>query len=141
VGNNQDGQLGRLIIGQTIGQTTGVPALTDVNNVKRIVTGVAHSIAIRDNDVLTWGSNDQGALGRGTPGVDSVVPTPVLGLTASRVSAGNQFMVAVKSGASGTDVVVWGSDLNQALGVNPVNGFQATPITVQSPLFGLNLLF
>jgi alpha-tubulin suppressor-like RCC1 family protein len=136
-GSNQDGQLGRGVIGQT----TGTPGVTTLKNVKRVVTGVAHSIAIRDNDVLTWGSNDKGTLGRGTPGVDSVVPAPVLGLIASRVSAGEQSTVALSPQASGADVMVWGSDSNQALGVNPVGEFQAVPIVVPSPLFGLNLLF
>ncbi len=91
-GLNSSGQLGD---GTTIQRTTPVAAL-DLTNVRGIVAGSNHSVALTgDGRVRTAGSNTSGQLGDGTTTNRSIFLISDTGLSsATLIAAGGDFSLA-----------------------------------------------
>jgi alpha-tubulin suppressor-like RCC1 family protein len=112
-----------------------VPVLaTEVEGcVQAVACGAHHSLALMaDGTVLAWGSNEFGALGRGTAGGWSLQPQPVQGLTGvEAVAASGWLNLALKT--DGT-VWAWGTNQGGCLGTGVDQGtlpHSAVPVQVQ----------
>jgi hypothetical protein len=115
-------------------------AVTGLSGVTSISAGLAHSLALLgDGTVRSWGWNENGQLGNGTPHGESTLALPVVGLSGvTTISAGGYHSLANspppaitkvtprKGPASGgTTVTITGTDLNGATSVE----FGSTPAT------------
>ena len=123
-GNNGSGQLG---IGSFTDSSVPVqvPGLSGMVGVS---AGGSHAIAVKDDGTLwTWGNNNSGQAGDGTAGINSNVPTIVLGSEGFiKVAASGNHNLALKS-----DGTVWamGSGFFGMLGTGTTN---SSSVLVQS---------
>ncbi|MEO7803836.1 MAG: hypothetical protein ABIS18_05285, partial [Actinomycetota bacterium] len=94
-GANDKGQLG---IGSTVAKTipTVVPTSSGLTSAQTIVGGGAHTVALSDSKVWTWGSNVTGQLGRAG---NATLPAAAAGI-------GGSGSTAIAAGASHTLAVV-----------------------------------
>jgi alpha-tubulin suppressor-like RCC1 family protein len=101
-GNNDQGSLGVPVIPVARGVVR-----SGMTNATAVAPGRDHTCALRaDGTVWCWGANTQGSLGNGAPGVSSVAPVQVSGITTARaIASGEYFSCAVLS--NGT-VRCWG---------------------------------
>lgn len=111
-GWNDSGQLGN---GTFAEQFTPPFQIEELNEVKAIVAGAYHSLALKDDGtVWAWGNNWDGQLGDDT-WENSAVPTPVQGLSqVIAIASGDYHSFALKE--DGT-VWAWGSNWDGQLGV------------------------
>jgi alpha-tubulin suppressor-like RCC1 family protein len=117
-GDNSAGELG---IGSTVAQSDVPVQITRLKNVKSVVGGTLHALAVLANGtVMSWGSNGDGELGTGIRNPNgSNVPVKVdIVHTAVGVSAGYAHSAAVL--ADGT-VMSWGSNQFGQLGIGTRN--------------------
>ena len=89
-----------------------------VTGVTKIAVGFSHALILLDDGaVLAWGTNNNGNLGNGQPGVSSATPVQVTGLTSGSgvitIAAAQNHTLALK--ADGT-VVAWGVNAGGQLG-------------------------
>lgn len=118
-GRGNNGQLGD---GDFVNKMYPINVVTDDNfsNIKKVVAGGRHSLALTDNGVvLSWGSNNMGQLGIGST-VDSNVPITVSGIGGEMqlgfvtdITAGYEFSAARRSNGK---VVAWGNNTYGQLG-------------------------
>lgn len=120
-GNNSNGQLGinsTLSMGAPV-QTKGVNASGYLSGVSKVVSGKAHSCALKDGNVYCWGSNSNGQLGANIGSGQVNVPVQVVSVSGMGVlenvkelTAGANHTCAVADGI----VYCWGSNISQQLG-------------------------
>jgi alpha-tubulin suppressor-like RCC1 family protein len=129
-GTNSTGQLGN---GTTTSTDTPVPVdLPSGTSVTQASAGTGFSLAVTSaGQVLAWGGNASGQLGDGT---GTTRTTPVLaslpsGTTATQVSAGTAFSVALTSTGQ---VLAWGTNRDGELGNGSTNS-SSTPAAVHLP--------
>jgi alpha-tubulin suppressor-like RCC1 family protein len=141
-GENQHGQLGRLLDG---GMQDGHPSpVTGLSNAAQVTAGNFHTCAVlKEGLLLCWGQNDHGQTGRG-PGGAADEPSPALvalpaGAKVAQASAGLLHTCAVL-----TDGSVWCWGANQAgqlgLGGNVDGGdagFNPTDVLLPAQVQGL----
>ncbi len=126
-GANFSGELGD---GSSTDRTTPVAVGgSNSNNIVAIAAGLNHSVALKkDGTVLTWGSDEKGQLGDGTPLADKSTPTVVGGATnIVAIAAGGLHSLALKSDGK---MFSWGDDTEGQLGNGVTTGDQLTPIDV-----------
>ena len=140
IGNNANGQLGNGTItnSSTLVQVKGLNGTGYLTDVKAIVAGVGHSLALKnDGTVWAWGINTDGQLGDGTSGTGNYKSTPVQvkGLNGTgyltditAIATGREYSFALKS--DGT-LLAWGYNLEGQLG-DGTNTSRSTPVYVKS---------
>lgn len=110
-------------------EARGSPGFTPIS----VATGCtsSHTLAILpDRTVWSWGSDAQGALGRGTTIGNSGVPVQVVGLTeATAVAVGAGHSLALRSDGS---VWAWGNNARGELGQGAPSGL-SNPSPLQVP--------
>ena len=100
-----------------------------VTDAAGVAAGGGHSLALLgDGEVMAWGADEDGQLGRGQPGPSSNAPAAVAGLGGVvSISAGGHHNLALLSSGA---VVAWGYDADGQLGDgSDLNS--AAPISVQ----------
>ena len=130
-GSNSRGQLGD---GTSTGRRTPVPVnglLNVRNGVVAIAAGEGHTVALQgDGTVWTWGLDNVGQLGDGTPGGTQFLPVQVPGLSGViTVAAGGNYTVALRD--DGT-VWAWGLNSSGELGDGTTTD-RAAPVQVTGP--------
>lgn len=135
-GNNDHRQVAAAIDGDVdaplVITVDGLPAWTAVS------AGFGHTCAIAGGQLLCWGVNDRGQLGRDTSGADDGTPAPVTSPVTDwiAVAAGREHTCAISQTAG---VHCWGANTAGELGPNVAAGLtQLTPIDV--PLAAAPLL-
>jgi alpha-tubulin suppressor-like RCC1 family protein len=113
--------------------TGGVPlfALTSVDD---FAVGTDHTCALKYGNVLCWGLNDQGQLGRVTEAgsVDMTMPPPASLIGGvSQISCRGATCCAIQSG----DLYCWGDNTNGKLGRGAAfaDAFSSVPVKVPIP--------
>ncbi len=128
-----------------LGDGTDVDKFTPVavggsnsNNIVAIAAGLNHSVALKkDGTVLTWGSDEFGQLGDGTPLEDKLTPVIISGATnIVGIAAGGLHTLALKS--DGT-MLSWGKDDAGQLGNDAALGNQNSPVSVLLSAFTIRL--
>ncbi len=126
-GADRYGQLGDGTGGHTTPyQTLPAQVLGLTSGVIDIAAGAYHACArTTSGAVLCWGSNAVGQLGSGTVGGLSLVPAPVIGLSAgaSAIAAGGTDSCAIASGT----LSCWGNNALGQLGTGSASAAAATP--------------
>jgi alpha-tubulin suppressor-like RCC1 family protein len=118
-GRNSRGQLGDGTVGY--GTNKSSPVQIGTSSWTAVSAGNNHTAAIRSGGALfTWGSNNNGQLGHGTPGYGYGSSSPVQVGTSSwtAVSAGGEHTAAIRSGGS---LFAWGFNYHGQV------GFQNSP--------------
>ena len=115
-GNNEDGQLGNGQSGS--GERSSVPVeVLGINDATAIAAGYDHSCALLQTGTITcWGNNEDGQLGNGQSGEDTIssVPVEVLGINdATAIAAGGRHSCALRR--TGT-ITCWGNNFTGQLG-------------------------
>ena len=135
-GDDEFGQLGD---NATNSSSFTPVAVQGASNIVAIAAGLNHSVALKkDGTVLTWGSDEFGQLGDGTP-VDDSKSTPVVVSGASNIvgiAAGGFHTLALK--ADGT-MQSWGKDNLGQLGNNAALENSASPVSVLLGAFTIRL--
>jgi hypothetical protein len=135
-GANFSGELGD---GSSTDRTTPVAVVgANSNNIVAIAAGLNHSVALRkDGSVLTWGSDEFGQLGDGTPLEDKSTPVVVSGASnIVAIAAGGLHTLALKS--DGT-MQSWGRDNLGQLGNSAALENSASPVSVLLGAFTIRL--
>ncbi|MFD7264036.1 hypothetical protein [Streptomyces sp. NPDC059874] len=98
-----------------------------LTGVTAIAAGGNHNLALRTNgNVVSWGDNSNGQLGRTSSGLGNTIPRQV-GLTGvTAIAAGSRHSLALRT--TGT-VAAWGANTNGQLG-NGNSTQQPSPVTV-----------
>jgi alpha-tubulin suppressor-like RCC1 family protein len=134
-GSNDNGQLGGGMSGGTMASPVPVCApgssslpCAHLTGATWVAGGDHYTCAVygTGNDVACWGANGAGQLGFTADGMNHPFPTQVAGLTATRVTAGNQISCAA---ASSGFTECWGGGSADALGSN-----QSGPISSPIPV-------
>lgn len=127
-GRNQNNALARTIGGQTDPVPAPIPNLTDV---VQISAGDAHACVVnKTGQVLCWGLNDYGQLGRGTTGGNSATPFAVplgTGKLAAQVATSNFHSCAITTDGL---VYCWGRNSGGQSGPTSDGGYNPNPVTV-----------
>lgn len=113
------------------------PALIpDLDNVVQIVAGGMHNVCLtKTGDVITWGCNDEGALGREATEAECFQPSKVdLPKPAVMVSGGDSHSAALLEDGR---VFVWGSfrDASGNMGLIHIDVIEKKPIDVLPKVF------
>jgi alpha-tubulin suppressor-like RCC1 family protein len=133
-GEDGTGQLGRSLAAgfSTVPVRARLPHGTRITSVR---AGCFHTVALTaSGQVLTWGSNSNGQLGRGKPGGVSATPAKVSfppgtgRITAVR--AGCAFSLALTADG---DVLAWGDNFDGQIGIGTAGGFTPAPAVVRIP--------
>jgi len=114
-GNNLNGQLGLGVNDTTPRDVPTHVVALDGLNVRQIVAGEFHSLALAANGTMrAWGSNSLGECGNGFGGQKNV-PVQVLGLTrpVTAIAAGNRHSLALLDNET---MRTWGSNTRGQLG-------------------------
>ncbi|CAN5221440.1 hypothetical protein BH09MYX1_BH09MYX1_52050 [soil metagenome] len=127
-GRNQNAALARPIIGQ-VDTTPGlIPNLADVVQVS---AGESHACVVnKTGQVLCWGLNDYGQLGRGTTGGNSALPFAVplgSGKLATQVATSNAHSCAITTDGL---VYCWGRNSGGQSGPTGDGGLNPNPVTI-----------
>lgn len=112
-GNNFGGQLGD---GTRISRLTPVPVAGLAIGVRALAAGSMHACALTTaGAVYCWGNNGFGQVGMAVPAPESLVPTPVAGLTTGvqAIAAGENHTCALTAARA---VFCWGSNAAGQLG-------------------------
>lgn len=133
-GEDGTGQLGRRLAAgfSSVPVRAALPRGTRITSVR---AGCFHTIALTaSGQVMTWGSNSDGQLGRGKRGAVSATPGKVTfppgtgKITAVRAGCG--FSLALS--ASG-QVLAWGDNSDGQIGIADSGGFTPAPAEVRMP--------
>lgn len=106
--------------------------LGSFNNVNMVVTGYAHSCAVRSSIIWCWGENNNGQLGNNDAGTSQSTPVEVKKAIADRV----QYTTQVVAGGAHTcslltgNVLCWGENNSGQLGNNDTPNDQDVPVVV-----------
>ncbi len=127
-GRNTNNALARTT-GQQVDTTpAAIPQLSDI---VQVAAGEAHACAVnKTGQVLCWGLNDYGQLGRGTTGGNSNLPFAVplgTGKLATQVAASNAHTCAITTDGL---VFCWGRNSGGQAGPGADGGYNPNPITV-----------
>jgi alpha-tubulin suppressor-like RCC1 family protein len=136
-GDNQNGSLGR----NTNGNDDPVPApVQNLSNAVQISAGMLHACAVtQGGQVLCWGDNAYGQLGRGIVGGSSDNPQSVplpMGKMATQVACSNYHTCVTTSDGS---VYCWGRNNAGQVGPNTPDGGGFNPQPVSQPQEVANL--
>jgi Regulator of chromosome condensation (RCC1) repeat len=111
---------------------TSVPGLQGLTIVNVSVGKDFACVRTLNNDVLCWGANNSGQLGRGTLTAKETVAAPIANLKAVAVAAGESHACAILP--ANNTIECWGADESGQLG----NGvIQASPFTTPQPVSGI----
>lgn len=109
-GRNDEGELGLQLDADNHTTQAAVP---NVAGAKQLVAAESHVCAVSTaSDVLCWGANDEGELGRGTRTIGEP-PAPIPGLKARSVALGADHGCALTTDGK---VACWGNNRNGQLG-------------------------
>ncbi len=100
--------------------------------VEKVVTGEAHSCALKEGKAYCWGKNDNGQLGTQTdpPNSNSTTPVEVQNLNkVVDISTSHNFTCALLENQT---VKCWGENTYKQLGALTANDYSATPVQVQN---------
>jgi len=132
-GNNGAGQLGD---NSTTNRYTPVPVEGLSSGVAAVSTGYDHACALTEaGAVWCWGFNSEGQLGNGTT-VNSLVPTPVSGLSSGvkSIAAGTTHNCAITQAGG---LKCWGYNGYGQLGDGTSGSFETEPVQVDGLLSGV----
>ena len=94
---------------------TEVPTPLGISGGEKVACGYLHALLLKDGELVTWGVNDEGALGRG----GGELPAPVdLGERVAEISAGGSVSAAVTVSGG---LYAWGTfrDTHGVFGLTP----------------------
>jgi alpha-tubulin suppressor-like RCC1 family protein len=121
-GQNLAAQLGKSTTTIHSSVPVQVPGITDA---VAVTAGGMHSCALRaTGELLCWGANTDGALGRGPSGDGSV--GAVTGIAPTRVSARNGFTTCAVNAAG--EIWCWGDNLYGQLGIAATTASSNVPV-------------
>jgi alpha-tubulin suppressor-like RCC1 family protein len=112
-GSNASGRLGNgtEVDSNTPVQVLGPNGVGYLSGVISIAAGYGFSMALTEEGLYTWGSNQHGQLGNGTND-DSLTPVKIAGPGYSMIAAGQSFALAANS----QEIIGWGSNQSGQLG-------------------------
>lgn len=134
-GENSDGQLGNNDAPNDQDGAVEVIAadLGSFSSVSRVVTGFAHSCAVRNSTIWCWGNNNSGQLGNNDAGNSQSTPVEVKKVIANtlqnttQVVAGGAHTCSLLAGT----VLCWGANTSGQLGNNDTPNNQDVPVVVR----------
>nr|XP_018916579.1 PREDICTED: regulator of chromosome condensation isoform X2 [Bemisia tabaci] len=134
------GEVGQLGLGPDIFEKNKPAVVPDVDNIIDIYAGGMHTVCLTaDGEVITWGCNDEGALGRETTEEGSETEPGKVDLPEKAViiTAGDSHSAALLESGR---VFAWGSfrDSHGTMGLTP-SGIQKVPVELVLPTRVLKL--
>lgn len=122
-GSNEFGQVG---LGSLIYPEAPPTAIQIASPVESVAAGLSHTCAMLANgEPLCWGSNDEGALGRGSNGSVQIEPRPVAVVgDATKISTGKRHACAIEANG---ELYCWGRNDQGQLGLGFLGGDVASP--------------